>query len=131
MSRIEKKSQIILQGGVALPQASRGNYRCYETLLSEQVEMISGRIVEEVRGKVWCVEYAYDFMGTELTRQVLSILRRGGPIEAAVLPDSDGKMISSRFLVASLTPPVFAFRKNGVPCWHNLAFTLREVNPHD
>ncbi len=46
MSRIEKKSQIILQGGVALPQASRGNYRCYETLLSEQVEMISGRIVE-------------------------------------------------------------------------------------
>ena len=67
-------TQIILGSNLALPETSRGKYRCYPATLSQQVDMISGRRVLEVRGHVQMVEYAYDYMGNELMRQVLSIL---------------------------------------------------------
>lgn len=122
--------QLILNG-IYLPETSRDKYSCYETLLGTQIPMISGRIVTEIRGKVQKVHYSYDYMGNELCRQVLEVLRSGKPIEVVYLSDDSDTMKSSRFFVESLTNPTFAFSKRGVPYWHNLAFTLREVEPHD
>lgn len=123
-------NQIILSGGIVLPQTSRDKYRCYEGNLSQQLEMISGRMVEEIRGRVYYVEYAYDYMGNALMRQVLSVLRAGGAFEAAVLPDDRDEMISSRFICTDLSQPAFAFSKRGQPYWHDFSFKLREVTPH-
>lgn len=122
-------TQIIFPGGLALPQTSGDKYRCYEGDLSQRLEMISGRIVEEVRGKVYFAEYAYDYMGNEMMRRVLAVLR-GGPFEAAVLPDHQDTMVSSRFLCTELTNPSFAFSKRGEPYWHSFSFKMREVSPH-
>lgn len=127
---MSKPTQIILDD-IYLPYTGRDRYSCHEDLLTVRLEMISGRMVEEVRGAVWRATYSYDYMGNDLCRQVLAVLRRGGPIPAAVLPDNSDEMVSSSFMVESLTPPTFAFSKDGVGLWHNLAFTLREVEPHD
>lgn len=124
-------TQLILNGSIALPYTSWGKYRCYPATLSQQVDMISGRRVQEERGHVQMIEYSYDYMGNDLMRQALAVLRSGKSFPAAYLPDEGDEMASGVFLTESITQPVFAFARGGVPYWHNFAFTLREVKPHD
>ena len=123
-------TQLILNG-TRLPETSKNKYRCYPSELSQKVDMISGRRVSEVRGNVQIIEWSYDYMGIELGNTVLNILRSGKPISAAYLPDVGAELVSGEFWVESLTPPSFAFSKGGTPYWHNIAFVLREVKPHD
>lgn len=122
--------QLILNG-IYLPETSRDRYSCYEELLGTQIQMISGRTVTEVRGKVQKITYAYDYMGNDLCRQILLVLRTGEPLVVSYLADDSDELKTGMFLVESLVNPTFAFSKRGVPYWHNLSFTLREVTPHD
>ena len=123
-------TQLIING-IVLPETSGGKYKCYEGTLSDQIEMISGRVVTEVRGHVQYIEYSYDYMGNELVRKLLSALRAGTALTVKYLPDSGDDMKTSTFICEALTPPVFAFSRSGKPYWHDIAFTLREVRPHD
>lgn len=123
-------TQLIING-IVLPETSNGKYKCYEGTLSDQIEMISGRVVTEVRGHVQYIEYSYDYMGNELVRQILSALRAGTALTVKYLPDSGDDMKTSTFICEDLTPPVFAFSRSGKPYWHDISFTLREVRPHD
>lgn len=123
-------TQLIING-IVLPEISGGKYKCYEGTLSDQIEMISGRVVTEVRGHVQFIEYSYDYMGNELVRQLLSALRAGTALTVKYLPDSGDSMKTSTFICEDLTPPVFAFSRSGKPYWHDISFTLREVRPHD
>jgi hypothetical protein len=117
--------------GITLPQTSHDKYRCYPELLETQIEMISGRIVKEIRGHVWRIEWEYDYMGDALMRPLLAVLRGGAPVEVTFLPDNDTKMLTSRFFVTDLKNPTFAFSKGGRAFWHGIEFKLREVEPHD
>jgi len=123
-------TQLVING-VILPETSKNKYRCYPAELRQTVDMISGRRVNEIRGFVQMIEYSYDYMGAELGNTILQILRSGKPISVGYLPDNSDTIENSEFWVESLTPPSFAFSKKGVPYWHNLAFILREVKPHD
>lgn len=122
--------QLILNG-VILPETSKNKYRCYPSELSQKVDMISGRRVSEIRGNVQVIEWSYDYLGIELGNTILGILRSGNPINVGYLPDTEDVITSGEFWVESLTSPSFAFSKNGTPYWHNIAFVLREVKPHD
>ena len=62
---------------------------------------------------------------------VLGILRGGTSFPVAYLPDEGDTLVTGMFLTESITQPTMAFSKAGVPYWHNFAFTLREVKPHD
>lgn len=125
-------TQIILGNGIVLPQISRDRYACWEEELSITKVMAAGNMVKELKnpGKVWRARYQYDYLGNDLTREVLALLRKGDSFSASVLPDNGDKLITSRFFCVSLTAPTFAFSRNGVGLWHNLAFELREVEPH-
>ena len=59
------------------------------------------------------------------------MLRSGKPFQAIFLPDDADAKITATVFVESLTQPTFAFTSHGVPRWHNVGFTLREVRPHD
>ncbi len=122
--------QLILNDFV-LPETSKNKYRCYSSELSVEIDMISGRRVREVRGNVQIIEWSYDYMGIEAGKTLLNILRSGEPVSVAYLPDTSSELTNGQFWVESLTPPSFAFSKSGTPYWHNIAFTLREVKPHD
>lgn len=124
-------TQLILNNEIYLPKTSRNKYRCYPATLTRQVNMISGRVVSEVRGHVQMIEYAYDYMGNDLMRQVLAILRSGEPFTVTYLPDEGEELRTGTFITQSLTNPTFAFSKGSKPYWHNFAFVLREVSPHD
>ena len=92
--------------------------------------MISGRLVEEIRGKVWRIDYASGQMRDDTTRQLLAALRAKGRKNVAFLPDNGDELLTSSFLVESLTPPTLAFFDGSEPVWTGLAFSLREVKPH-
>lgn len=126
-------TQIILDG-VLLPETSKDKYSCAPEDLSVQTTMISGRVTIETRGSVWVASYSYDYMGEELQRRALRVLRSGKPFLASVLPDNDDELITSIFIVTALERPSMAFsRRQGdkeKAFWHRLAFTLREERPH-
>lgn len=123
-------TQLIING-ITLPETSNDKYECYPADLSVQVDMISGRRVSEVRGTVQMIRYRYDYMGNELMRRLLIALRSGSPLTVQYLPDDSDRMAEGRFWVDQMTQPVYAFSRSGVPYWHNVEFTLREVEPHD
>ena len=123
-------TQLILED-VYMPQVSGDRYSCWEDLLGETVTMISGRVVSEIRGKVWRASAQYDWLPAATYQKALNILRSGDTFRAAVLPSTGSELVSSTFLVESLTPATFAFSDNGEAIWRGLAFTLREVEPHD
>ena len=126
---MSKPIQLIIND-VLLPTTTHDRYSAPEVDLKEQIEMISGRVVEEQRGKVWQITYSYDYMGDAKCREVLAALRSRGAKTVSFLPDNGTEMQTGRFLVTSLTPPTLNFYSGGAPKWHNLAFTLREVRPH-
>lgn len=122
--------QLILNG-IILPETSKNKYRAYPVELSQKLDMISGRRVSEIRGNVTTIEWSYDYMGDDMCKKLLAVLRSGKPITAVYLPDDGAEMKSGQFWVQSLTPPSFAFSRGDKPFWHNIAFVLREVSPHD
>lgn len=124
-----RTTQLII-GGVVLPYVAHDRYRAYPDMLGRQSEMISGRVVEEQRGKVWRVSYSCDYLPTETKDAALAVLRSGEPFEAVFLPDNSTEMVAATVRTESLTPPSFAFTSHGVVRWHELTFTLREVTPH-
>lgn len=125
--------QLILDG-IVMPEVSKNKYKAEEVSLSKQVEMISGRIVLEEQGKVWMIScsysYLYDKDGTVLPA-VLNTLRGSKPFVATFLPDNGNELLASTFIATSITSPSVSFSSGGVPYWTGLAFTLREVRPHD
>lgn len=125
--------QLILDG-IVMPEVSKNKYKAEEVSLSKQVEMISGRIVLEEQGKVWMIScsysYLYDKDGTVLPA-VLNTLRGSKPFVATFLPDNGNELLASTFIATSITSPSISFSSGGVPYWTGLAFTLREVKPHD
>ena len=122
-------TQIILNG-VYLPQMSHDRYACWEEELAETVPMVSGRVVKEVRGRVYKARWGCDVLDDETYKAALAVLRSGKSFAATVLPDNGEEMISSTFLVESITPATFAFAASGKAIWHGLAFQIREVEPH-
>ena len=92
--------------------------------------MISGRMVEEVRGTVQRISWSSDYLEPDIKDAILAALRGGKALSVTYLPDT-GEMASGIFLVESITPPTFLFSDtDGTPVWHGLGFTLREVSPH-
>ena len=82
-----RTTQLILDG-VALPYVSGDRYSAHPATLSRQVEMISGRVVSEERGKVWRITYSADYIDATTCRAALAVLRAGTPVTAAFLPDN-------------------------------------------
>lgn len=123
-------SSPLIISGIYCPEPDFDGYRAYEEDLREQIAMISGRLVEEVRGTVWRIEYSSGNMIDSIKRQLMAVLRARGSKTVTFLPDNSDNMETSTFLVESLTPPDLAFFDGSEPVWTGLSFTLREVKPH-
>lgn len=123
---------------VVLPECQKQQYTAVPVMLSEDVEMISGRLVRELRGHVWQITYQYGYFRDEMKNQVIATCRKGvgTPIRCDFLPpESDGKLLSAIFWVMSFSEPKFFWSRDvnetPVPMWGDFSLTLREVKPHD
>ena len=121
-------TQIVLNG-TYLPQTSNDKYSSRPEQLGEQLEMISGRMVTEIRGVVQVITYSYDKMPDDTYKAVLAALRSQSAINVTYLPDDSDTMRTGKFICTEFPTPTFAFAKSGKAVWHNVAFTIREVKP--
>lgn len=134
-------TQLILDAdgdAVALPESRLGGYAAARTTLDEDVEMISGRLVRELRGNVWTLGYQYSGFPDTLKNRVIAACEKGkrGPVTCRFLtPDGGSEMEYSRFFVTKFTYPKFYWGKNDrgtlIPLWGDFSMTLREVRPSD
>ena len=124
------RARQLIIGSLVLPHVSGDRYSCWAEELKEQKIMISGRMVEEVRGTVQRISWSSDYLDPDTKDAILAALRGGKALSVSYLPDTGG-MAAGTFLVESITPPTFLFSDaDGTPVWHGLGFTLREVSPH-
>lgn len=128
-------TQLILDMGstaIALPESIKGGYTAYEEDLTVEIEMISGRLVKELRGTVWRVNYQYGFFNDLDRSRVIKACRKGRkyPIICSFLPPDGGDMITSTFYATSFTEPKFMWSADGKPLWGDFSVSLREERPH-
>ncbi len=123
---------------VVLPESQKDGYKAQFTPLYEDVEMITGRLVRELRGNVWAIGYQYGYFPDAMKRRVIAACEKGKrePIRCAFLkPDSDGELAQSRFWVTKFDYPKFFWSRDGngrpIPMWGDFSLTLREVKPGD
>ena len=121
--------QLIIDG-ITLPEVSQNRYSSAPKKLGQNVEMISGRLVQEVRGYVQVIRAQYSYIDKDLWTSLSQVLRSKESFPVVYLPDDGAEMKTGTFVVTSLTDPTFSFSAGGVPYWTGLAFTLREVKPH-
>ena len=139
MSRI---TQLILDitgpAPLILPESRKGGYSAELAPLSVDVEMVTGRLVKELRGDVWKIEYQYGYFTDEMKKRVIEVCRKGRrePITCEFLPpESTGARLTSRFWVMSFQHPKFFWSRPGpvglpVPMWGDFSLSLREVKPN-
>lgn len=126
---MSKPTQLIVEN-VLCPTTTQDRYQSYPEDLKETLEMADRSMVEELAGVVQIISYSYDKMDDATYRQLLAAVRGGGVKTVSYLPDNGDELVTSRFLVTSITQPTLQFYKGGLPRWHNFGFTLREAEPH-
>ena len=126
-------TQLILDG-ITMPESIKGGYAVDRQPLSVDVEMVTGRIVRELRGSVWVITYQYGYFDDAMKNAVLSAVEKGRrqPIRCGFLPpDSAGALTYSDFLVTEFSYPTFMWSASGKPFWADFSVELREVKPSD
>lgn len=136
-------TQLILYDGetsISLPESRKGGYMVYQEDLGQEIQMIAGNLVKEIRGTVWKVLYQYGYFSGEQMQRIISICEAGRktPIICAFL-GQDGEMKTSSFFVTKLTRPKFMWSRTAsesgeektIPMWADFSVELREVDPHD
>ena len=127
---------------ISLPESRRGGYTAELRPLSVDVEMVTGRMVRELRGNVWYITYQYGFFNDSEKNNVIAACKKGQSeaIQCGFLPpNSSGSLTYSNFLVTSFTYPKFMWSRMvdntensvPVPMWGDFSMELREVKPSD
>ena len=119
-------TQLIING-TEYPETSHDKYKCYTEDLGESMRMITGRLVTEVRATIVAIEYSYDYFEDARMRRCLGDLRGREDLDVQYLDPETGTMKSGVFRCTKKPAPTFAFSVAGQARWHNISFTLEEV----
>lgn len=124
-------AQLIIEDQV-YPEASGndGTYSCKDVIMSKQLIMISGEMVEEEIGTVAEIRYKYKYFPDDLMRKCLYDLKVKRKVKVAYLSPDQKDLKVSTFLCTEIPNPDYYMEVDGVPYWENIEFALREVEPH-
>lgn len=124
-------TQLIIEG-LVYPEATGndGSYSCQDEVLSRQLQMVSGRLVEEVVGQVTVINYSYKYLDDTFMRQCLQALRVKRVVNVLYRTPESDTLKSGTFLCTAPPNPEYYMSIDKTVYWTNISFTLREVNPH-
>ena len=134
-------TQLILDG-IVLPESIKDTYKAWREILSTEVQMISGRVVRENRGFVWCIEYQHGYFDDETRNALIAACEKGRtrPITCGFMTQEGGNILTySDFFVKKFERPKFFWSTEVAqgdifvpkPMWADFSVNLREVRPHD
>lgn len=129
-------TQLILdttENNFVLPETRRGAYNVREADLGTNIEMASGRMVKEIRGRAWEISYQYGYFSDMDKDTFIAACKKGvwTPISCSFLVPESNSFLTSEFWVTSFTRPKFMWSSEGRALWGDYTVTLREVRPHD
>lgn len=127
---------------LALPEAIKGTYTAQEEELTQDLTMIPGNMVKELRGKVWVITYQYGYLNDTDKDRFIAACTKGArePIICTFLIQDSNQTLTSEFFVTSYSRPKFMWSRRtanetgtleAVPMWGDFSVELREVDPHD
>lgn len=134
--------QLVIDG-LEMPESQKGGYSAVREPLSVSLEMISGRMVREIRGNVWRISYQYGYLTDDQRTAFLTACEKGlrEPITVGFLAPTDtGEALRySEFIVTDLQYPTFRWGRIDEPdyqdvwtaIWADFRVELREVVPSD
>lgn len=126
---------IIDVGGYALklPESQNMGYTVDEEDIGQDIIMLPGNMVRELRGKVWRITYQYGYLSDEEKTRFINACRKGKnePIICSFLVPETNESLVSEFFVTAYTRPKFMWSRDGKPIWGDYNIELREVDPHD
>lgn len=123
---------------IVLPESIEDGYIVTRSPLYVDVQMITGRLVRELRGYVWKISYQYGYFTDEMKNNIIAACEKGQstPINCGFLTqESADKLQYSDFFVTSFTRPKFMWSRTEneeiIPMWADFNFELQEVKPSD
>ena len=118
---------------LSLPESRNGGNNVSREMQAVSVEMISGRVVRELRGSVVRVSYQYGYFNDEMKTKFLYACEkgRGTPITCGVLFPDRAELSYSKYWVTGIGYPKFMWSREGEPLWADFRVELQEVEPSD
>jgi hypothetical protein len=92
-------------------------------IVSTEIEMASGKTVEEVKGYRAVINASWDYVPADIMAALTTMLRKGGFFTVGY-PDSDGTDKSTKFKISLPTPGIFKF-VNGTPMWYGVSLIMK------
>lgn len=127
---MDEKNFLIINN-ILIPDMESDSLIIYENPLDQYIRMISGRLVEEERGKIWVIQATFEDIDPDLFRELTASLRGNVEHVIAFLPPDGGKdIISSRFYLTQQPNPKLRSWLNEYPDWGGLSYTFEEIEPH-
>lgn len=119
--------------GVIVEDLQEGGYTAYEQELGSFERMISGRMVKELRSKVWIVEVSYEDIDTDTMNLLQAVLRTRQEHQLTFLPSTgETELVTSTFHLTVLpTPTLRSWLPGTSPAWSGFTLHFEEVNGHD
>lgn len=91
-------------------------------IVSDTVEMASGKIVSEIKGFRTAITAEWDYIPASDMALLTTMLRKGLFFTVGY-PDPDGTDKSGKFTISIPTPGIFKF-VNGVAMWHEVKLKM-------
>lgn len=119
--------------GINIEDVEEGGYTAYEQELGTFQRMISGRMIEELRAKVWVVEISFDEIDSQTMFALQSAIRSRRTHDLTFLPSVGGtELVSSTFQLTVLPQPSLTRWLPGTnPQWSGFTLHFEEVEGHD
>lgn len=119
--------------GVIVDGIEEGGYTAYEQELGTFERMISGRMIEELRAKVWIVEVSYGDIDLETLNLLTSMMSNKRTHQLTFLPSTGGTdLVTSQFHLTVLPQPTLSRWLPGTtPTWSGYTLHFEEINGHD
>lgn len=119
--------------GVIVDGIEEGDYTAYEQELGTFERMISGRMTEELRAKVWVVEVSYANIDVD-TMSLLTAAMSTTRTHQVTFLSSKGstELVTSSFHLTTLPQPTLSRWLPGTtPMWSGYTLHFEEINGHD
>lgn len=120
--------------GITIEDLGQDDFKVYEKELAYTDRMLSGRLVEELQAKVWCIEVDFGMVSADVLEPLSEKLSDPNQRTHQIffLPPNGGTdMISSRFHVMKTPTPSLSLWTGDFPIWNSYSLTFEEVNGHD
>lgn len=126
-------NKFLIIDGVVVDGIEEGGYTAYQQEIGTAERMISGRLVEEIRGKVWVVEVSYSDIDITTMNVLQTVMGATRAHQLQFLPSTGGtELVTSTFHLSTLPQPTLSrWLPSAEPMWSGYTLHFEEIRAHD